>query len=75
MNNKPQPMMTITQAARKWGVSKSRVRAYLAAGRIPGATKTLTDAGTYLWKIPADATKPETLPAGNPNWKAGGGNE
>lgn len=74
MNNN-QKTMTITQAARAWGVSKSRVRAYLNADRVPGATKTLTDAGTYLWKIPADATKPETLPAGNPNWKAGGGNE
>lgn len=74
MNTK-QTTMTISQAARAWGVSKSRVRAYLNADRIPGATKTLTEACTYLWKIPADATKPETLPSGNPNWKAGGGNE
>ena len=44
---------TIDEAASKWGVSSRQVRAYCAAGRIPGA---IYEHGA--WRIPWDAVKP-----------------
>ncbi len=47
------PVMTLKEAAEKWGVTPRRVNYYCAAGRIPGAVKM---AG--VWLIPKNAEKP-----------------
>ena len=55
----------------QWGaalvppVSPQRVRVWLADGRIPGAFQVGSGAGAS-WCIPADAERPERLPAGRP---------
>ena len=45
--------MSITEAARKWGISRKRVQVLCATERIPGSLRV----GKY-WAIPADAEKP-----------------
>ena len=49
--------ITVSEAAEKWGVSKSLVRRYLAQNRIP---KAKCDDG--IWSIPETAKKPPKLP-------------
>lgn len=51
-------MMTVRDAAARWGVSPQRVRVWLAAGRIPGAKLVQSPAGPY-WTIPDDSPPPE----------------
>ncbi len=46
-------LMTVKQAAEKWGVSDRRVRILCAEGKIPGAFQEGRG-----WKIPIDAVKP-----------------
>ena len=46
-------VMTLKEAAEKWGVTPRRVNYYCAGGRIPGAVKM---AG--VWLIPRNAEKP-----------------
>lgn len=45
--------MSVAQAAISWRISEPRVRQWLAAGRIKGATKLGRD-----WLIPARAARP-----------------
>ncbi|MCD8115592.1 MAG: Fic family protein [Oscillospiraceae bacterium] len=47
-------LMTVKEAAEKWGISDRRIRVLCAQGRIPGAFQEGRG-----WKIPADAQKPE----------------
>ena len=49
--------ITVSEAAEKWGVSKSLVRRYLAQNRIP---KVKCNDG--IWSIPETAKKPPKLP-------------
>lgn len=46
-------MMTVQQAAEKWGTSPRNVQALCKRGRVPGAVRTGRD-----WLIPADAQRP-----------------
>ena len=46
--------MSVSEVAKRWGLSERSVRNYCAAGRIPGAFL----AGK-TWRIPKDAEKPE----------------
>lgn len=46
-------MMTVKEAARRWGITERRVTVLLKEGRIEGAGKE-----GRIWKIPADAKKP-----------------
>ena len=48
--------MTVTEAAAKWGVNRSWVKALVLAGRIPDAE--LVDAPVPWWRLPDDATLP-----------------
>lgn len=59
--------MTTFEAARKWGINRSRVSVLLREGRIPGALQLQTPQGSR-WHIPDDAPEPIRRPAGNPNW-------
>lgn len=45
--------LSISQTAKKWGISQRRIRTFCAEGRIEGAFKM----GAY-WSIPEDAEKP-----------------
>ena len=49
--------ITVSEAAEKWGVSKSLVRRYLAQNRIPKAK-----CNDGIWSIPETAKKPPKLP-------------
>ena len=46
--------LSVTQTAKKWGISERMVRSYCAQGRIQGAFLT-----GKTWNIPKDAQKPE----------------
>lgn len=50
-------VMTVRQAADKWGVSIRRVSKLCQDGRVPGAIKP----SARFWLIPADAEKPDDL--------------
>ena len=52
-------IMTVKEAAQKWGVSTRRISEYLRAGRIEGAYKI-----GFIWVIPDDAQKPPKIPPG-----------
>ena len=52
--------MTISEAAVKWGMSRSLIGYYLRAGRIPSAFK----APISTWSIPEDSPPPEPLKRG-----------
>lgn len=45
--------LSVSQIAKKWGVSTRRIQVLCGDGRIPGAMRV----GTF-WVIPEDATKP-----------------
>ena len=47
-------VMTVEQAAARWGVLPRRVRGWLARGLIPGAVLV----SARMWLIPADAQRP-----------------
>ena len=49
--------ITVSEAAEKWGVSKSLVRRYLAQNRIPKAKW-----NDGFWSNPETAKKPPKLP-------------
>lgn len=46
--------LSITQTAKKWGISGRRVQLLCVQGRIPGATKI----GSY-WAVPEETEKPK----------------
>ena len=46
--------MTVSEAAKVWGISEPRIRQWLKAGRIKGAHKAGRD-----WLIPANADRPK----------------
>ncbi len=46
-------LMSVAQAAEKWGISMRRVQILLSQGRIPGAVRVGSN-----WVLPADAEKP-----------------
>ena len=46
--------ISISEAAKKWGITPRRVQVLCAQGRIPGLTKF-----GRSWAIPKDAEKPE----------------
>ena len=46
--------LSISQTAKKWGLSKRRVLVLCSENRIPGVMRV----GSY-WAIPADAEKPK----------------
>lgn len=46
--------LSITQIAKKWGISGRRVQLLCVQGRIPGATKI----GSY-WAVPEETEKPK----------------
>lgn len=48
------PVMTVQQAAEKWGISIRRVSKLCQDGRIVGASKL----SVRIWLIPANAKKP-----------------
>lgn len=54
--------MTVSEAAKRWNLSKPRITQLLTAGRIPGASKSKPTA----WFIPDNAKKPENLKLGRP---------
>lgn len=45
--------MSITEAAKKWGISNRRIQVLCASNRIPGAFMLGS-----VWAIPSDAEKP-----------------
>ncbi len=47
-------LISVTQAAEKWGISTRRVQILLVEERIPGAMRV-----GKTWVIPADADKPQ----------------
>lgn len=49
-------MISVPQAATKWGCSTQRVLQWLYQGRIPGARKIGRD-----WAIPIEAKRPRKL--------------
>lgn len=49
--------LSVTEIAKKWGISERSVRNYCANGRIQGAFLT-----GKTWNIPAEANKPERIP-------------
>lgn len=49
--------LSVSETAKKWGISERSVRNYCARGRIPGAFLT-----GKTWNIPENAVKPERLP-------------
>ena len=53
-------VISVTQAAKKWGVSRQRVLVWCQTGRIPGAAlKPHFD--RPFWEIPENSEKPESL--------------
>lgn len=54
--------MTIAQAAKTWGVHRSRVLVWIRENRIPATLET-TPAGSY-WVIPDGTPRPEPKPPG-----------
>lgn len=48
--------ISVSEAARKWGISERSVRGYCASGRIPNAFLT-----GKTWNIPENAEKPERI--------------
>ena len=46
--------VSISDTAKKWGLSKRRVQTLCSEGRIPGAARI-----GIIWAIPGDAEKPE----------------
>ena len=51
--------LTLAEACQRLDLSPTALRAYLTAGRIPGAYRHGRD-----WLIPADCVKPAPLPMG-----------
>ena len=49
-------LMTVKQAAEKWGITPRRVQELIRAGRIPGAYKLVRD-----YVMPDDTQKPSDL--------------
>jgi len=49
-------IMTVREAAQKWGVTERRVQEMIRTGRIPGAHKLARD-----WVMPDDTQKPIDL--------------
>ena len=49
-------IMTVKQAAEKWGVQQRRVQEMIREGRIPGAYKL-----DVIWVMPDDTEKPPDL--------------
>lgn len=47
-------LMSVAQAAEKWGISTRRVQILLSQDRIPGAVRV-----GKTWVLPADAEKPK----------------
>ena len=47
-------VITLKEAAEKWGISERRIRILCTEGRVEGATKM-----GPMWVIPADSVKPE----------------
>ena len=47
-------LLSISQMAKKWGISKRRIQVLCSEGRITGAMKVGT-----VWVIPADAERPQ----------------
>ena len=47
-------LLTTTEIAEKWGISRRRVSLLCAEGRIQGAVQK-----SKMWLVPADAKKPE----------------
>lgn len=45
--------MSVSEAAKKWGISKRRVQKLCEENRIPNVSKI-----GYMWLIPKDAKKP-----------------
>jgi hypothetical protein len=59
--------MTTLEAATAWGISCNEVTRLCRAGRVPGITKRIDNAGQRVeWILPADAKKPTILPSGRP---------
>lgn len=46
--------MPISEASKKWGISRRRIQVLCATDRIPGAARL-----GYAWAIPKDAEKPK----------------
>lgn len=57
--------LSLTGAARRWGVSRERVRQWAEAERIPGAARVTGDRRDS-WIIPVDAVRPEAREGGRP---------
>ena len=53
--------MSISQAAKLWGISRQRVLFLATDGRIPGAVRLETVPGEYRWRIPQKSRKPESV--------------
>ncbi len=49
-------IMTVKQAAKRWGITPRRVQELIRAGRIPAAYKIET-----VWVMPDDTKKPPDL--------------
>jgi len=46
--------ISVSEAAKKWGISERRVQKLCEENRIPGVAKF-----SYMWLIPKNAEKPE----------------
>ena len=53
-------VISVTQAAKKWGVSRQRVLVWCQTGRIPGAALKM-HLDRPFWEIPENSEKPESL--------------
>lgn len=57
-------LVSVSEIAKKWGVTERRIQLYCAHERIPGAIKR-----SGVWLIPASATKPNRIKPGKKNAK------
>lgn len=53
--------ISISEAARAWGISRQRVLLLATDGRIPGAVRIETVPGEFRWRIPQNSRKPESV--------------
>ena len=63
-------MLNMRAACAALNLSRSRLTALLAAGRVPGAVMQRTPAGRQGWHIPEGTTR-ESIGYGVPGWPKG----
>ena len=62
--------ISVSEAAKKWGISERRVQKLCEENRIPGVARF-----SYLWLIPKDAEKPKDARCKNNSVRKNYGNK